>query len=616
MKILLIHAEKFGWMVKEKALKDAEELKENQKSYSTNEVLVVFCAVEKIDEKKPEKILEKTVNSIAEVAEKVKTQNIVIYPYAHLSSELASSKTAIALLKKLNEKLTENGYRTKLAPFGWYKSFELVCKGHPLSELSRTITLEEAEEEEVFRPIEKNVYKVLTPTMEVLDPENYQFRREEENFRFLVEKEVFSKEFTGGEKPRYLDYCKKFGFEWEHFSDLGHMRYEPEANLIFELVAEYSKSLVDSLGFPVYHVRGTNMFDLSVPAVSEHAKLFGGRLYEVKTDKRSLVLRYAACHQQFAMLKDWVISYKDLPFGVFEVADSYRFEQEGELLLCFRVRKLHMPDLHILCKNMDEAKKYALIVHKKIYEEIRKIGGDYVSLYNTTREYFEENRDFFRKLLEVERKPVLLCFVPKRKYYWVLNVEYNIIDELNRPREIATFQIDVENSRRFNITFTNVDGSKTYPIIIHTALIGTIERYIFTMFDLAVKNKKEGKPPMLPVWLSPVQVRVIPVSTKLLEFAEEVVKELEREKIRVDLDDTDETLARKVRRAETSWIPYIVVVGEEEVKTGRFDVRFRENGKRKKISLEELVEEVKGKMDRYPWKPLPLPKRVSVRPIY
>jgi len=614
LRILLIHADRFGWTAKEKAIKNVEELKENEKSYSMDEALVVFCAVEKVDEKNPSQVLEKALNSIVDVAQKVKTQNIVVYPYAHLSSELSSPKTAINLLKNLNKKLVEKGYRSVTAPFGWYKSFELKCKGHPLSELSRVIVPEEAPEKP--QPKEKNIYKVLTPTMEVLNPENYQFRSGEENFRFLVEKEALGKEFAGGEKPRFLDYCKKFGFEWEHLSDLGHMRYGPEANLIFELVAEYAKSLVNSLDFPVYHVRGTNMFDLSVPAVSEHAKLFGGRLYEVKTDKRTLVLRYAACHQQFAMLKDWVISYKDLPFGVFEIADSYRFEQEGELLLCFRVRKLHMPDLHVLCRNMDEAKKYALKIHRKIYEEIRKIGRDYVSLYNTTKEFFEGNREFFRELLKVEGKPVLLCFVPEKKYYWVLNVEYNIVDELNRPREIATFQIDVGNSKRFNITFTEADGSKSYPIIIHTALIGTVERYIFTMFDSAVKNEKKGKPPMLPVWLSPVQVRVIPVSEKQLGFAEEVAEKLEKEGIRVDLDDTGETLAKKVRRAETSWVPYVVVVGEEEMKTGRFDVRFRETGKREKLSLGELIGEVKKQMDGYPWKPLNLPKRLSIRPIY
>lgn len=274
-----------------------------------------------------------------------------------------------------------------------------------------------------------------------------------------------------------------------------------------------------------------------------------------------------------------------------------------------------MPDLHVLCRNMVEAQQYAMLIHKKIYEEIRKIGRDYVSLYNTTQEYFEKNKEFFKELLKVEGKPVLLCFVPE-KFYWVLNIEYNIIDELKRPREIATFQIDVGNSKRFNIAYTDEKGLKVHPIIIHTALIGTVERYIFTILDSAVKAETNGKPPMLPVWLSPIQVRIIPLSKRLLDYSVKIMEELEREKIRVDLDDSDETLAKKVRKAETSWVPYILVVGEEEVKTGKFDVRFRETGKREKISLKELVEEIKDKMNGYPWKPLPLPRKLSLRPVY
>jgi len=613
VKILLIHADEFNYEAKQKALKKAEELKEDERSYTTSEVLVVFCAVEKVDEKNLEQVLKKTSDSIEEVAKKVKVENVVIYPYAHLSSDLASPDNAIKLLNQLCTVLAEKKFKVKLAPFGWYKSFKLSCKGHPLSELSRTIVPEEVE----HIPLHiKNEYKILTRNMELFNPEDYVFQPFEEDFKFLVLKEALGEELKGGVKPRYLDYCKKFGFEWESFSDLGHMRYGPEANLMFELVADYAGMLADSLGVPVYHVRGTNMFNLAVPAVSEHAKLFGGRLYEVKTDKRRLILRYAACHQQFAMLKDWVISYKDLPFGVYELADSYRFEQEGELLLCFRVRKLHMPDLHLLCKNLEEAQEYALLIHKKVYEEIKKLGRNYVSLYNTTKSYFEKNKEFFRKLLEIEDKPVLLCFVPENVFYWVLNIEYNIIDELNRPREIATFQIDVGNAKRFNIQYVDVNGAKVNPVIIHTALIGTVERYIFTLFDSAVKNEKNGKPPMLPVWLSPTQVRIVPVSEKQFNFSLEILEKLEKEKIRVDLDDSSETLSKKIMKAETSWVPYVVVVGEEQIRTEKFDVRIRETGERKKMSLEELVKEVKRKINGYPWKPLPFPRKLSRRPVY
>ncbi|MCX8176641.1 MAG: His/Gly/Thr/Pro-type tRNA ligase C-terminal domain-containing protein [Candidatus Bathyarchaeota archaeon] len=147
-------------------------------------------------------------------------------------------------------------------------------------------------------------------------------------------------------------------------------------------------------------------------------------------------------------------------------------------------------------------------------------------------------------------------------------------------------------------------------------MIGTIERYIFTIFDSAVKNEKTGKLPMLPVWLSPIQARIIPVSKDQLNFSLKVLEELEKEGIRADVDDLDETLAKKVRRAEVSWIPYVVVIGSEEVKSGKLDVRFRESSTRKKITLKEFIGEVKSKIEGYPWKPLRLPRRVSLRPVY
>ena len=451
--------------------------------------------------------------------------------------------------------------------------------------------------------------------MELYDPVEYQYKPGDEEFKLLVEKEALGKETSRGVRPKFLDYCKKFSIAWESFSDVGHMRYGPEANLMFELVSDYSSRIVDSLVLPVYRVRGTNMFDLANPAVGEHAKLFGGRLYEVSADNRQLILRYAACHQQFAMLRDWVISYKDLPLGVYELADSYRYEQEGELLLCFRLRKLHMPDLHILCKNIVASQENLLEINQKIHSEIKKLGREYVSLYNITREYYEKHKDFIKKLLDAEKKPVLLCFVPQ-KFYWVLNIEYNIIDEIGRVREIGTCQIDVGNAKRFDITFVDEKGNDNYPTIIHTAIIGTVERYLFTQFDTAVKNELTGKPPMLPVWLSPIQVRLIPVSEKQLDFSLNIHAELEKMNIRVDLDDSNETLPRKVRRAETNWVPYIVIIGEKEIQTGEFDVRFRELNQRQKVTLKELTKEVKNKVEGYPWKPLPVPKRLSMRPVY
>jgi len=612
MRLLLIHADHFEYEVKNEAVKEPEPVLESNRKDVMDDVLVAFCTVEKADEKNPDQIAAKAAESIKEVAGWVKTKSIMVYPYAHLSSNLGSKEYAIPLLQRLGSSLQDEGYNVKRSPFGWYKSFEIRCKGHPLSELSRTIVIEEATKEAV--PV-KTEYKILSLDGKIYEPDAYPFKPNEKEFKALVEKEALKIGLAGGE-PRLIDYCKKFGIEWEPYSDVGHMRYGPEATLIFELIGDYSWQVANSFGIPVLQVRGTNMFDLSVKAVKEHANLFGARLYEVKVDEKAFVMRYAACHQQFAMVKDWALSYRNVPFGTFEVADSYRLEQSGELLLCFRVRKLHMPDLHIYCKNLDEAKEMSMKVHKKIYQEIRKLDRDYVSIYNTTKSFFEKHREFFDELIKVERKPILLNFVPDGIYYWVINVEYTVIDELERPREIATFQIDMGNAERFGIAYTDRDGAKRCPPIIHTALLGTVERYLFTVLDKASKMEERGKKPMLPVWLSPVQVRIIPIKKRQIPLAKKLLAELERASIRVDVDDREESLSKRIRDAEISWIPYILVLGEREMRSKKFPVRVRAKDGQIKMNIKTLTQAISKETAGYSYRALTIPRLVSERPGY
>ena len=614
MKMLLIHAKEFGYRVKEKAIKEAEEIDKNKESLEVENALVAYITVEEKDSRNIEAVSINAVNIILEQLNKVKATCVVIYPYAHLSSELASSNIAIATLKQIEELLKEKGVTTYRAPFGWYKEFVIKCYGHPLAESLREVEPEKVSKREEKTKKKEN-YAILTPDGSLYSPDVYEFKPEEKDFKTLVEREVFKTPAKGG-RPKFLDYCKKFGIEWEPLSDLGHMRYSPEGAIIIDSIAEYSWKCVNDLGIPILRVKGTNMFDLSVPAVKQHAELYGDRLYEVRVGSKRFVLRYAACHQQFAMMKDWIISYRHLPLGVFEVADSYRLEQPGELLLCFRLRKFLMPDLHILCKDLEEAKKVAIKVHRKIYEEIKKIGRDYVSIYNLTKSFLEKHKDFVLELVKIEGKPVLLHFVEEGKYYWVLNIEYNIIDELERPREIGTFQIDVGNAQRFNIVYLDEKGEKKYPVIIHTALIGSVERYLYVLFDNACRMEKEGKLPRLPTWVSPVQVRLIPVKKEHLDFAIKIANELESIGVRVDIDDRDESVAKRIRDAEVKWVPYVIVVGDKEVKSGRLSVRIRENRITREYSVDEFKRILESELKDYPKVPLYMPKFVSMRPIY
>jgi threonyl-tRNA synthetase len=612
MRVLFIHADHFEYEVRDKAVKIPEEISDAQRKAAMDEALVAFCTIEKEDEKNPELIITRATENVRNVADQVHAKNIILYPYAHLSSSLGSRDPAIQILKGMEKNLANQGYNVKRSPFGWYKSFVIRCKGHPLSELSRSITIEEEKTKATTIEI---VYKIMDVDGKLYTPDEYMKNPGRDDFKSLVEKEALKQGLLGGQ-PKFLDYCKKFGIEWEPFSDVGHMRYGPEATLMFDLVAEYSWMVAKSLAVPIFQVRGTNMFNLAERPVREHAKLFGSKLYEVKVDEKEFVLRYAACHQQFSMVKDWSLSYKQIPFGTFEVADSYRLEQSGELLLCFRVRKMHMPDLHIYCKNLDDSMKTSFKVHEKIYEEIRKLNREYVSIYNTTRNFYDKNIEFFRKLIEVERKPILLGFVPDNIYYWVLNIEYNIIDELDRPREIGTIQIDVGNAERFGISYVDENGSRKYPPIIHTALIGTVERYIYTLLDQAALDEKKGKKPSIPVWISPTQVRVIPVAKEHLDYASRVADDLEKVNIRVDVDDRDESVPKKVRSAEIAWISYVVVVGEKEIENNVVSVRTRFDKSQKTIQVEELRNEVLKQMKGYPVHASTLPRMLSARPGY
>jgi threonyl-tRNA synthetase len=609
VRVLTIHARSFSYRILERAIEEPEPVDQANSEGVFENTLVVFVTVEAEDSAD---IVEDASSEIISVSRQVKPSSIVLYPYAHLSSQLAPPHKAIEVLNALYSTLKQKSeVQVYKAPFGWYKSFKLECYGHPLSELSRTIVKKTQPTRKLV--VEKEFY-IVTPTGEVYTPDKFDYANYRE-LKVLVDKEVYGRELEGGEN-RVNYYCKKFGLEWEPMSDHGHMRYSPYAAVIVEAVSRYSWQVAQSLGIPVFRIMGTNMFNLKEKPVYEHAVLFGDRLYEVEVDSEKYVLRYAACHQQFAMLKDWVISYKDLPFGVFEVADSYRLEQRGELNLCFRLRKFYMPDLHILTKDLKEAIEVSKTVQRQIHSEAHKAGRRYIALYNVTRDFFENNRDVLVEFIKSDDYPALVAVIPPGIYYWILNVEYHIIDNLNRPREIATFQIDIGNSKRFGITYVDEKGDKKYPVIIHTAIIGSIERYIYMVLDTAANMERAGQVPTLPVWLTPIQVRVIPVSREHNDYAYSVARRILDEGFRVDVDDRDITLGKKIRESGVLWIPYIVVLGKREQETQTLNVRIRVANKQITLRLDEFIDMLKRECEGYPRVEPYFPMSLSKQPLF
>jgi len=282
------------------------------------------------------------------------------------------------------------------------------------------------------------------------------------------------------------------------------------------------------------------------------------------------------------MVKDWIISYKDLPFGTFEIADSYRFEQSGECTLCFRLRRFYMPDLHIYCKSIKESMKIVFKVQEKLVEEYeKKLGLRVELLLNISkREYFEKYKDFFIKVAKHLNRPILLNIITKGpEYYWIANAEFHILDVLGRVREIGTWQIDIGNSKRFGIKYITKGNKHRYPIILHIAFT-PIERYIYSLFTSALKMEK----PQLPFRFSPIQVAVIPIKKTHKKHA----KKLLNLPYRIEIDENyDETLGKRILKYEKLWVPVIIVIGDNEVKNNNYSVRLR-TGEQKVLTKKEI----------------------------
>ncbi|MEX0569300.1 MAG: threonine--tRNA ligase [Candidatus Njordarchaeota archaeon] len=605
--MLIWHCDKFKYKPIKKAIKSAEDIPLEEQSYE--DILVIFVSVEVSDDIGMVDYLAKEIYSLTK---DVKAKRVLLYPYAHLSSNLASPELAQEIINATYEKLKGFDIDVYVAPFGYYKQFTASIKGHPLAERSRIITREEIIKE---RKKGKKRYVIVFPSGKEVEPSNEILKDLGYEFKCLVEKEALGKA-SPEKKHEMLTFLKRFGFEWEPRSDHGHQRMGPHAALIFDLVVDYSELVIRSTGLPIYKIKGTAFFNMSDRAVREHADLYGDRLYKIKTDKGTFVLRYAACHQQFSMLGDWYISYRNLPFGIFEIADSYRYEQSGEVELAFRLRRFWMPDFHIIVKDEEKAKEMLLKVHDRIMEEAKKLDQNYELLVNVvSQEQYDRYREFIKSIAKKIDKPVLVAIYPSigLSYYWTINIEYHIVDYIGRPREIGTVQIDVGNSERFGICYVDEKGEKKYPVIIHTAIIGTIERYVYMVFDAAMKKSKKGQKAMLPLWLAPVQVRVIPVNLEFLEYAEKIHSEISKNGIRADIDDTNRTLSRKILDAEKEWVPYIIIVGKKEMKESNITVRVRRTGEQKKMSVSDLVSIIKQEQAGYPWRDLYAPDRLSMR---
>jgi threonyl-tRNA synthetase len=310
-----------------------------------------------------------------------------------------------------------------------------------------------------------------------------------------------------------------------------------------------------------------------------------------------------------------------MPFRIYELTRySFRREKSGELVGLRRLRAFTMPDCHAMCSDLDQAKKEFIVrfdlCTKNMRDGLEFSNKDYELGVRFTKDFYEKNKSFIVSLVKRFKRPALIELLPKRYSYWILKYEFNFVDNLDKASALSTDQIDIENAERYDISYKDEEGKKKRPLILHCSPSGSIERCVYALLEKAYREQQEGKAPILPLWLAPTQVRVIPVSDKFVTQAEKIAQILEQNCIRADVDDRPLTMQKKVREAETEWINYVLVIGQREIDSGVLPVRDRKLRKIRETQLQQLIKEIRRETEGKPFQPLTLPRLLSSRPQF
>ena len=238
----------------------------------------------------------------------------------------------------------------------------------------------------------------------------------------------------------------------------------------------------------------------------------------LKSDDKEYFLRFSADFGQFLMAHDATISYRHLPFKFYELTRySFRREKSGELAGLKRLRAFSMPDMHTLCENLYQAMSEFGNQFRFCVEVLQGIGigiDKYEAAFRFTEDFWKGNSGFIKGIVSKElKKPALIEMWNFRYAYFDPKFEFNIIDSADKATALATVQIDHENGKRYGMSYVDSSGSKKYPIVLHCSPSGAIERVIYALLELASIEEAEHRIPELPLWLSPTQVRILPLSS-------------------------------------------------------------------------------------------------------
>jgi len=391
---------------------------------------------------------------------------------------------------------------------------------------------------------------------------------------------------------------RKLGKELEFFSiheeaGAGLVFYHPKGAILRTIIEDYEKREHLKRGYQL--VITPHILKADIWMRSGHYDYYKENMYIFKIDGQEFAVKPMNCPGHILIYKSKLRSYRDLPLRFFELGSVYRYEKAGVLHGLLRVRGFTQDDAHIFCTEeqlIDEIKGVIDFVMKTM-----KVFGfeDYEIELSTrpqksigTDAQWERAESALKKALE--EKGLSYGINPGEGAFYGPKIDIKLKDALKRTWQCATIQCDFALPERFDLTYTSADGSLKRPIMLHRVILGSMERFLGTLIE-----HYEGA---LPLWLSPIQIEIIPVSHKSIDYAEKVEKRLLEEGFRVELDRRDEKMEYKIRQAQLNKIPYMVIVGEKEKFSQTIRIRERKKGDLGEISLEKFIEDLKNELKR------------------
>ncbi|MBL7206168.1 MAG: threonine--tRNA ligase [Candidatus Aenigmarchaeota archaeon] len=563
MRLLILHSDFIEWEPKKKAIKNPEEVE--KKRIRVEDALVVFSSVEKGDEKNKKEIIDNSVKAVLGVLKQVKAKNIVVYPYVHLSSNPGAPSDALDVVKGVEEKLKEKKLSVYRSPFGWYKSFCVSCKGHPLSELSREIHVQKegSQEEDIdYKQLLREISKSKLDREE-LKPNDHRILGQD--------LDLFS------------------------FSEVapGMVFWHDKGWIIYNELVKFWKEEHRKAGYQ--EVSTPQILDKKLWQISGHWEKYKENIFLTEYEKRSFAVKPMNCPGGIMIYKNKPKSYNDLPLRVGELGVVHRQELSGVLAGLFRVIKFTQDDAHIYCTEEqleDEIMKVVRLTDN-FYKKFNMPYHIELSTRPEKRIGSDEIWDKAEKTLEsVLKKNKIKHKINKGDgAFYGPKIDFHVKDSMGRTWQCGTNQLDFAMPERFDMTYKTKDNKDKRPIMLHRTIYGSLERFIGILLEHTNGN--------LPLWLSPVHVRVLSFTDRNKKSAEKIHSQLLEAGIRSEVDLSDNTVDYKVRDAELKKVPFIVVIGDKEEKAGTVAVRER-GVKKVKFGekLDKFIENVSKKIEK------------------